>query len=216
LYPSRWLAHDGRWDSSYYSGGFLVHNLLHTPHQSTAAPLMMSDEDKGKAERAKKAKEKQEKKEKDEAIKVFVNSVSLDDVIWDDNESKSILIGKSAQGEKKMKLQSIKGKHQKNLPVPVLKKLCTHFQIGGYKNADKADMCELIVKAAKTKNLKHQMYPSSNANTTNTNADGKKKSKKKGKKKSKATKPKCVTKEGTYYRAILTLGRLAHYMSSWI
>jgi hypothetical protein len=58
---------------------------------------MMSDEDKGEAERAKKAKEKQEKKEKDEAIKVFVNSVSLDDVIWDDDESKSILIGKSAQ-----------------------------------------------------------------------------------------------------------------------
>jgi hypothetical protein len=58
--------------------------------------------------------------------------------------------------------------------VPVLKKLCTHFQIGRYKKADKADMCELIVKAAKTKNLKHQMYPSGNANTTNTNADGKK------------------------------------------
>jgi hypothetical protein len=177
--------------------------LLHTPHQSTAAPSMMSDEDKGEAERAKKAKEKQEKKEKDEGIKVFVNSVSLDDVIWDDDESKSILIGKSAQGEKKMKLQSIKCKHPKNLPVPVLKKLCTHFQIGRYKNADKADMCELIVKAAKTKNLKHQLYPSGNANTTNTNTDGKKKSKKKGKKKSKATKPKCVTKEGTYYRAIL-------------
>jgi hypothetical protein len=64
------------------------------PHQSTAAPSMMSDEDKGEAKRAKKAKEKQEKKEKDEAIKVFVNSVSLDDVIWDDGESKSILIGK--------------------------------------------------------------------------------------------------------------------------
>jgi hypothetical protein len=121
---------------------------------------MMSDEDSGEAERAKKAKEKQEKKEKDEEIKVFVNSVSLDDVIWDDDESKSILMGKSAPGEKKTKLQSIKGKHPKNLPVPVLKKLCTHFQIGGYKNADKADMCELIVKAAKTKNLKHQMYPS--------------------------------------------------------
>jgi hypothetical protein len=114
---------------------------------------MMSDEDRGEAERAKKAKEKQEKKEKDEEIKVFVNSVSLDDVIWDDDESKSILMGKSAPGEKKTKLQSIKGKHPKNLPVPVLKKLCTHFQIGGYKNADKADMCELIVKAAKTKNL---------------------------------------------------------------
>ena len=42
----------------------MVHNLLHTPHQSTAAPSMMSDEDKGEAERAKKAKEKQEKKEK--------------------------------------------------------------------------------------------------------------------------------------------------------
>jgi hypothetical protein len=41
--------------------------------------------------------------------------------------------------------------------VPVLKKLCTHFQIGGYNNANKADMCELIAKAAKTKNLKHQM-----------------------------------------------------------
>jgi hypothetical protein len=57
LYPSLRLTHDGRWDSSYYSGGFLVHNLLYTTHQSTAAPSMMSDEDKGEAERAKKAKE---------------------------------------------------------------------------------------------------------------------------------------------------------------
>jgi hypothetical protein len=52
----------------------------------------------GRGREGQKAKEKQEKKEKDEAIKVFVNSVSLDDVIWDDDESKSILIGKSAQG----------------------------------------------------------------------------------------------------------------------
>jgi hypothetical protein len=154
------------------------------------------------AERAKKAKEKQQK---DEDIKTFVNNVLFDDVIWDDDESKLILIGKFAQGEKKTKLQAIKGKHPKNLTVPVLKKLCTHFQIDGYKNANKADMCELILKAAKTKNLKHQMYPSSNSNTTDSNADGKKKAKKKGKKKNKGTKPKCVTKEGTFYHALLTL-----------
>jgi hypothetical protein len=156
---------------------------------------MMNDDDV-KAERAKKAKEKQQK---DDDIKTFLNSLSLDDVIWDDDESKSIFIGKLAQGEKKMKLQSIKSKHPKNRTVPVLKKLCTHFQIGAYKNANKAAICELIVKVDKTKNLKHQMYLSGNSNTTDSRVDGKKKAKKKDKKKkSKGTKPKCATKEGTF------------------
>lgn len=156
---------------------------------------------------AKKAKKEREKKEKDEQIRAFANSVTLDDIVWDDDESKWILVSTAAQN-KRTRLQSIKGKDPTKLSVPHLRKVCVKLQISGYRDADKAGYCELIVKAAKTKNLKQSMYSSGNANATNSTATAggkKKKGKKKKKKGSKGTKPKCVTKEGTYYRSLLTL-----------
>lgn len=76
---------------------FLGPQLVAYPTSINSSSVDDERRGQGRGREGQKAKEKQEKKEKDEAIKVFVNSVSLDDVIWDDDESKSILIGKSAQ-----------------------------------------------------------------------------------------------------------------------
>jgi hypothetical protein len=67
-------------------------------------------------------------------------------------------------------------------------------------------MCDLIVKAVKTKKLKQEMYPSGSPNATDFNADGcaKKKTSKKKKKKKNGAKLVCVTKKGTYYHFLLT------------
>lgn len=163
---------------------------------------MSNDDDAEK--KAAKAKAEREKKE---AITTWYESTSVDDVVWEDDESKWILLGNPADN-KRTRLQSIKSLTPSMLTVPHLKGFCVKHRIGGYKKLDKTQMCDLIVKFAKTKGLKNLMYGGGEiaGNDGNTSSNKKeKKAEKKKKKKSKGTKPVCVTQEGTYYRFLLAL-----------
>ena len=154
------------------------------------------------AKKAKDAEKAKADKERSEKIQKWVDSMTMDDVVWDDDEAKWILIGSQAKNQK-THLQSIKGAAPALLTVPALKKFCVKHQIGNYKNLDKYGMCKLIVGAKKAQNLQNDMYPTEGGADEDAQTKKSSSSKKKKAKKNKATKPTCVKSEGTFYRFLL-------------
>lgn len=89
--------------------------------------MMGSDDDTSDAaaaaKKAKDAEKAKADKERSEKIHKWVDSTTMDDVVWDDDEAKRILIGSQAKNQK-TRLQSIKGAAPALLTVPALKKFC--------------------------------------------------------------------------------------------
>jgi TPP-dependent indolepyruvate ferredoxin oxidoreductase alpha subunit len=74
------------------------------------------------AKKAKDAEKAKADKERSEKIQKWVESTTMDDVVWDDDEDIRILIDGSQAKNQKTRLQSIKGAAPALLMVPVLKK----------------------------------------------------------------------------------------------
>jgi hypothetical protein len=102
------------------------------------------------AKKAKDADKAKVDRERSEKIQKWVDSTTMDDVVWDDDEAKWILIGSQAKNQKTC-LELIKGTAPALLAVPALKKFCVKLQIGNYKNLDKYGMCKHIVGAKKAR-----------------------------------------------------------------
>ena len=96
----------------------------------------------------------------------------------------------------------LKGVVLSKYTVQTLRKFCSFHKIYGYKDKPKKALCDMIVNAAKTKDLYAAMYPddanNGGSNASDDNVQSKKK--KTTKKVSASTKPSAITKEGTYYR----------------
>jgi hypothetical protein len=74
------------------------------------------------AKKAKDAEKAKADKERSEKIQKWVESTTMDDVVWDDDEDIRILIGSQAKNQK-TRLQRLKAQHQLCLWYqPVLKK----------------------------------------------------------------------------------------------
>jgi hypothetical protein len=101
------------------------------------------------------ASKSENENDKQKKINDWVSKTSLDDVVF--SETEWIKLGRN--DEQKTPLQSIKGSSPSQLTVTTLKKLCVQFRISGYKDKPKHVLCELIVNAAKLKNLAAAMYP---------------------------------------------------------
>jgi hypothetical protein len=131
----------------------------------------------------------------------WVNESSLDDVVF--SETEWFRLGKDE--DHKTRLQSIKGLSPSMLTVLTLKRLCVQYRITAYKNKAKHVLCELIVNAARTKNLDAEMFPEDFAAKAVAKKDSSDKTTKSTKKKtSKSQKPEVVQHDGTLYRVIVT------------
>lgn len=131
----------------------------------------------------------------------WVNESSLDDVVF--SETEWFRLGKDE--DHKTRLQSIKGLTPSMLTVLTLKRLCTRYKITAYKNKAKHVLCELIVNAARTRNLDAEMFPEDFAAKAVAKKDSSDKTTKSTRKKtSKSQKPEVVQHDGTLYRVIVT------------
>jgi len=144
-------------------------------------------------------------------MKRFVESTTLDDVVYDENKKQQV--GRDVA--KTTILKSIKGVTVKDLTVATLKAFCSKHKITGYKNKDKQGLCEIIARNSMSRGLQAAMYPDDfgvdgggDVTPSDLVEDGgtaKKGGMKKNKKKNKSTKPSCIKSEGTYCRFLLTL-----------
>jgi hypothetical protein len=154
------------------------------------------------AKKEKKKKQKEAEKAKTDQQKQFIDSTTFDDVVVD--ESNPLKVGRGPDDT--TFLQSIKGASPTQLSVCALRHFCTINGINGYKDQSKVMMCNLIIDRMKLKTLDKDMYPedfSGEAGDKN-GGDEQPSAKAKGKKLKKGSKPQAVTKDGTYYRVILT------------
>ena len=93
--------------------------------------------------------------DKQKKINEWVSKISLDDIVF--SETEWIKLGRDE--EQKTRLQSVKGLPSFQLTVYAPTRLCVHFRISCCKDKTKHVLCELIVNAAKAKNLDAIMYP---------------------------------------------------------
>ena len=172
-------------------------------------------EDSEAAKKEEKKKNKEIEKATAKKQKQFIDATTFDDVIID--KTKPIKVGRGPDDF--TYLQSIKAVSPTQLSVYALRHFCTIHGINGYKDQSKVLMCTLIVDRLKLKNLGSDMYPDdftgNDEGRDNKSDDEQASGPGKVKKLKKGSKPPAVTKDGTYYRVILTyfLQDLCHFVT---
>jgi hypothetical protein len=156
-------------------------------HQPTPEEEEIDDFDQGES--------KAEGRATKEAEQIrFIENATLEDVLVD--VENPIQVGRTPNETTFM--QSIKGCSPKMLSSKCLRKFCILHLISGYKNKPKTILCNLIVQRVKMMVLDAGLYPE------DFKAKNKEKDNKTKKKLSRNAKPPSVTKDGSYWRVIVT------------